>query len=345
MRLHLLPRLALVTAGALLLAACGGNGDAGDAKQTLRLGCFPNVTHAPALVGIQEGFFAEALGPNVELELVYFNAGPEAIESLFSGAIDATFIGPNPAINGYAQSNGEALRIIAGSTSGGAFLVVRPGIESVGDLVGTTLATPQLGNTQDVALRAWLADQGLSFDTAGGGDVSIWPQSNADTLNAFKIGDIDGAWVPEPWATRLIQEGGGHVLIDERDLWPEGAYVTTHLIMSTEFLGENPDLTKSLLRGLIEAVRFANENPAEAQRDVNDAIEAITSARLPDQVIAGAWENLAFTWDPIASSLRKSADDAVAAGLLDPVDLGGIYALDILNRLLAEAGEAAVAGL
>jgi ABC-type nitrate/sulfonate/bicarbonate transport system substrate-binding protein len=156
MRMHLLRRLALVTAAALLLAACGGDGDAGDTKKTLRLGCFPNVTHAPALVGIQEGFFAEALGPDVELELFYFNAGPEAIESLFSGAIDATFIGPNPAINGYAQSNGEALRIIAGSTSGGAFLVVRPGIESVQDLVGTTLATPQLGNTQDVALRAWL---------------------------------------------------------------------------------------------------------------------------------------------------------------------------------------------
>jgi NitT/TauT family transport system substrate-binding protein len=345
MRMHLLRRLALVTAAALLLAACGGDGDAGDTKKTLRLGCFPNVTHAPALVGIQEGFFAEALGPDVELELFYFNAGPEAIESLFSGAIDATFIGPNPAINGYAQSNGEALRIIAGSTSGGAFLVVRPGIESVQDLVGTTLATPQLGNTQDVALRAWLVDQGLSFDTAGGGDVSIWPQSNADTLNAFKIGDIDGAWVPEPWATRLIQEGGGQVLVDERDLWPDGAYVTTHLIMSTAFLDENPDLTESLLRGLIEAVRFTNENPTEAQRDVNDAIESITSARLPDQVIAGAWENLTFTWDPVASSLRKSADDAVAADLLDPVDLSGIYALDILNRLLAEAGETTVSGL
>jgi len=340
----LLRRLALFAAAAILLTACGGDDSSGGSR-TLRLGCFPNVTHAPALVGIQEGIFADALGPDVKLELSYFNAGPEGIESLFSGAVDATFIGPNPAINGYAQSNGEAVRIIAGSTSGGAFLVVRPGIESVQDLVGTTLATPQLGNTQDVALRAWLVDQGLSFDTAGGGDVSIWPQSNADTLNAFKIGDIDGAWVPEPWATRLIQEGGGVVLVDERDLWPDGAYVTTHLIMSTTFLEENPDLVQDLLRGLIEAVRFTNENPAEAQRDVNDAIEDITSARLPDQVIAGAWENLTFTWDPIASSLQESADDAVAAGLLDPVDLSGIYALDILNRLLAEAGEAAVAGL
>jgi NitT/TauT family transport system substrate-binding protein len=335
---------ALLALLAALAAACGGDETAGEAT-TLRLGYFPNVTHAPAIVGDLQGFFTDALGADVELELSYFNAGPSAVEALFGEAIDATFIGPNPAINAYSQSNGEAIRIIAGSTSGGAFLVVRPGIESVEDLVGTTLATPQLGNTQDVALRAWLAAQGLSFDTAGGGDVSIFPQSNADTLRAFQAGDIDGAWVPEPWATRLIQEGGGVVLIDERDLWPDGAYVTTHLIVRTEFLEENPNLVEDLLRGHLAAVRFVNDNPEEAQRITNDGIEAITGARLPDQVIAGAWENLTFTWDPIASSLQESADNAVGAGLLDPVDLSGIYALDILNRLLAAAGEATVEGL
>ncbi|OFW54198.1 MAG: sulfonate ABC transporter substrate-binding protein [Actinobacteria bacterium RBG_16_70_17] len=336
--------LALLALLAALAAACGGDETAGEAT-TLRLGCFPNVTHAPALVGIQEGFFAEALGSDVELELSYFNAGPEAVESLFGEALDATFIGPNPAINAYAQSDGEAIRIIAGSTSGGAFLVVRPGIESVEDLAGTTLATPQLGNTQDVALRAWLIEQGLSADTAGGGDVSIVPQSNADTLRAFQAGDIDGAWVPEPWATRLIQEGGGTILIDERDLWPDGLYVTTHLIVRTEFLEQNPTLIKQLLEGYLEALRFVNENPAEAQTVTNDAIEAITGARLPDQVIAGAWENLTFTWDPIASSLQESADDAVEVDLLDPVDLSGIYALEILNGLLANLGETPVEGL
>ncbi len=336
--------LALLALLAALAAACGGDETAGEAT-TLRLGCFPNVTHAPALVGIQEGFFAEALGSDVELELSYFNAGPEAVESLFGEALDATFIGPNPAINAYAQSDGEAIRIIAGSTSGGAFLVVRPGIESVEDLAGTTVATPQLGNTQDVALRAWLIEQGLSADTAGGGDVSIVPQSNADTLRAFQAGDIDGAWVPEPWATRLIQEGGGTILIDERDLWPDGLYVTTHLIVRTEFLEQNPTLIEHLLEGYLEALRFVNENPAEAQTVTNDAIEAIVGARLADQVIAGAWENLTFTWDPIASSLQESADDAVEVDLLDPVDLSGIYALEILNGLLANLGETPVEGL
>jgi len=340
----LLRPLALLVLLVALVAACGGDETAGEAT-TLRLGYFPNVTHAPAIVGHMEGFLADALGEDVTLEVSYFNAGPEAVESLFGEALDATFIGPNPAINAYAQSNGEAIRIIAGSTSGGAFLVVRPGIEMPQDLAGATIATPQLGNTQDVALRAWLIEQELSADTAGGGDVSIVPQSNADTLRAFQAGDIDGAWVPEPWATRLIQEGGGTILIDERDLWPDGLYVTTHLIVRTEFLEENPILVEHLLEGYLEALRFVKENPAEAQTITNDGIEAITGARLPDQVIAGAWENLTFTWDPIASSLQESADDAVEVDLLDPVDLSGIYALEILNRLLAEAGEAAVVGL
>ena len=329
---------------AILLAACGGDGGGAEAT-TLRLGYFPNVTHAPAIVGDRQGFFADALGDDVTLELYYFNAGPDVIQTMFAGGLDASFIGPNPAINGYAQSNGEAIRIIAGSTSGGAFLVVRPDIQSPEDLAGTTIATPQLGNTQDVALRAWLAEQGLTSDTAGGGDVSIRPQSNGDTLRAFQAGTIDGAWVPEPWATRLILEGGGVVLVDERALWPDGLYVTTHLIVRTEFLEENPALVERLLEGYLEALRFVNESPDEAQAITNDGIEAITGARLSDETIAGAWQNLTFTWDPIASSLQGSADDAVAAQLLEPVDLSGIYDLAILNRLLDEAGEDPVEGL
>lgn len=335
---------ALLVLFAILLAACGGDGGGAEAT-TLRLGYFPNVTHAPAIVGERRGFFTDALGDDVTLEVFYFNAGPDVIQTMFAGGLDASFIGPNPAINGYAQSNGEAIRIIAGSTSGGAFLVVRSGIQAPQDLVGTTIATPQLGNTQDVALRAWLVEQGLTSDTAGGGDVSIRPQSNGDTLRAFQAGTIDGAWVPEPWATRLILEGGGVVLVDERDLWPDGLYVTTHLIVRTEFLEESPELVERLLEGYLEALRFVNGNPEEAQTITNDGIEAITGARLSDATIAGAWQNLTFTWDPIASSLQESADDAVAVELLEPVDLSGIYDLGILNRLLDEAGENPVEGL
>ena len=314
---------------------------------TLRLGYFPNVTHAPAIIGVETGLFADALGANVTLELDTFNSGTEVTEAMFSGALDASFIGPNPAINGYAKSNGEALRIVAGTTSGGASLVVREGIDAPEDLAGTKLATPSLGNTQDVALRAWLQEQGYTTDTAGGGDVNITPQDNADTLTAFQSGDIDGAWVPEPWATRLVNEGGGHVLVDERDIWPDGEFVTTHLIVATEFLDEHPDVVRDLISGLADAIDEANGDAAAAQQVVNDGIEKVTTSRLADATIAGAWENLEFTLDPIASSLQTSADHAIAAGLLDPVDLAspGIYDLTLLNEVLAERGEAAASGL
>ncbi len=344
------PRLALALAALLpLAAACGGDGGGGTSETakevTLHLGYFPNITHAPALVGVGTGIFERSLGERVRLETQTFNAGPEAVEALFAGALDATFIGPNPAINAYAQSDGEAIRIVAGATSGGAFLVVRPDITAPAELEGATLATPQLGNTQDVALRAWLSGQGFAADASGGGDVSILPQENAATLDAFKAGQIDGAWVPEPWATRLIQEGGGVVLVDERDLWPDGKFVTTHLIVRTEFLEDHPDVIRNLLYGELEAIEYIGEDAARAQQVVNDGIEAITDKRIADEVIAGAWPNLEFTIDPIASSLRKSADDAIGAGLLDEVGLNCIYAIDLLNEVLADSGLDAVEGL
>jgi NitT/TauT family transport system substrate-binding protein len=311
---------------------------------TLRLGYFPNVTHAAALVGVESGTFRDALGTGVTLEPSSFNAGGAASEALLNGAIDATYIGPNPAINAFAQSSGAAIRIIAGATSGGAFLVVKPEITSAEDLRGKKLATPQLGNTQDVALRTWLAENGLTTDTSGGGDVSILPQENAQTLQTFTDGQIDGAWVPEPWATRLVQEGGGTILVDEKTLWPEGKYVTTHLIVRTDYLQAHPDIIRALLAGHIEATDFVNDNPDEAKDLVNQGIEAITGNTVAEDVLSAAWENLEFTVDPIASSLRTSAEHAEQVGLLDPVDLTGIYDLAALNELLTSAGRETVAG-
>ena len=338
--------------GALfVLAACGstagasGAGASSTAKVTLRLGYFPNVTHATALVGVEKGIFAAKLGPNVTLQTQTFNAGGKAIDALFADAIDATYVGPNPAINGYVKSHGEALRIISGATSGGAFLVVKPTINTAADLKGKKVASPQLGNTQDVALRAWLKKQGLSTDTSGGGDVSILPQENAATLDAFKIGAIDGAWVPEPWATRLIQDGGGKVLVAESDLWPGGKYVTTQLVVATKFLNGHPDVVKRLLEGQVAASDFVNANPQEAQKLANDQIEKLTQKRLSDALIAASWKNLTFTDDPIASSLQTSAKAATEVGLLDKVDLKGIYDLTLLNEVLKAAGEAPVSGL
>lgn len=323
--------------------AAGTAAETGAAEPvTLRLGYFPNITHATALVGVERGIFAEHLADNVTFETATFNAGGEAIEALFADAIDASYIGPNPAINGFAQSDGEALRIISGATAGGAFLVVTPDITDVEQLRGATLATPALGNTQDVALRSWLKENGLTSDETGGGDVSIVPQENSATLEAFKAGDIDGAWVPEPWATRLIQEGGGTVLVDEADLWPDGQYVTTHLIVATTFLDAHPDVVKQLLEGHVAANEFVNANPAEAQKLANDQIEKITQKRVSDAVLTIAWANLTFTNDPVASSLTTAADNAIAIGLLDPVDLTGIYDLTILGSILSEVGLPAI---
>lgn len=313
----------------------------------MRLGYFPNVTHAPALVGVAQGTFAEALGDGVDLETFTFNAGTEAVEALLSESLDITFIGPNPAINAFAKSNGEAIRIISGSTSGGAYLVVRPGITSVEQLADKTLATPSLGNTQDVALRAWLKENGFETTPEGGGEVKILPQSNSTTLESFISGDIDGAWVPEPWATRLIEEGGGVVLVDERDLWPAtaGEYVTTHLIVRTDFLNDHPDLVKAVLVGAADAIDLIAADSAAAQADVVAQIGEITGTEPNPDTIAASFANLTFTLDPIAASLQKSADDAVAVGLLEPVELDGIYDLTLLNEVLAARGAPEVSGL
>jgi NitT/TauT family transport system substrate-binding protein len=339
---------ALVMSLGLVLAACGGDDDdtasaeGDDAPATdaapsgsLKLGYFPNVTHAPAIIGVEEGIFQEALG-DATLETSTFNAGTEASEAILSGSIDATFIGPNPAINAFAQSDG-AVTLVAGTTSGGASLIVAPDIDSADDLAGKTLATPSLGNTQDVALRAWFA----------GGDVKITPQDNADTLTTFQDGTIQGAWVPEPWATRLVQEGGGKVLVDEADLWTDtdGQFVTTHLLVRTDYLNDHPENVRALITGLLDAIDEANGDAATAQTVTNDGIEKVTTKRLSDATIQGAWGNLTFTSDPIAASLQKSADDAEEVGLLDPVELDGIYDLTILNELLAERGQPEVDGL
>jgi NitT/TauT family transport system substrate-binding protein len=327
------------------VAACGDDSSSGDGSAeggatTVRLGVFPNLTHAPGLIGIEEGLLEDALGEGVDLEVSFFNAGGEAAQALLAGAIDLTYIGPNPAINAFAQSEGEAVRLVAGSTSGGAFLVVRDGIDAPDDLAGTVLASPQpIGNTQDVAMRAWLADEGYQTDETGGGDVEIRSMANADVLSGFEQGTLDGAWVPEPWATRLVDEEGGHVLIDERDLWPDGRYVTTHILVATSFLEGRPDLVHGFLEGHLAALDLIEDDPTAAQSTVADVIEEQTGARLADDVIDTAWAHLEFTSDPVASSLTTSADDAVGVGLLEPVDLDGIYDLTILNELLDERGE------
>jgi NitT/TauT family transport system substrate-binding protein len=338
------PRPAGSAAGSSGASASGSAGSYQGPPATLRLGYFPNITHATAIVGVQAGLFSQALGPNVTFQTSTFNAGSSASEALLSNAIDATFIGPSPAVNAWSKSNG-AVKIVAGATSGGALLVVKAGISSAAGLKGKKLATPQLGNTQDVALRTWLLGQGLKTDVQGGGDVSIVPQDNALTLQAFETGGIDGAWEPEPWASRLILEGHGTVLVNEKDLWPNGQFATTVLLVRADYLAAHPDVIKALIAGELAANSLIASDPTRAQTLTNQGIKAITGTTLGDAVIQAAWKNLSFTPDPIASSIKTSADNAVKIGLLKTVDLNGITDLTILNGLLSAAGQPPVGGL
>lgn len=320
----------------LLFVACAKAPTTAPSAEKIRVGYFPNITHSQALIGLSRGDFQRALGDNVTIEATPFNAGPSVIEALFAGQIDLSYIGPNPAINGYVQSKGEALRIIAGATSAGAALVVRPeaNIQSAADLANKKLATPQLGNTQDVALRNYLIANGLN-STENGGNVEVIPTQNPQILDLFKQGQIDGAWVPEPWASRLVVEGGGVVFVDERDLWPNGDFVTAHIIVSTDFLKNHPDLVKAWLTAHVEITQWELDNPTEAQSLLNAEIEKLTGKKLPDEVLASAWSRMRPTWDPISSSLLESANAAFAAGFLDEKpELAGIYDLNLLNEIL-----------
>lgn len=338
-------RAAIATITLLAIAACTGVEGAtiSSGPVTLRLGYFPNLTHATALIGLKQGFFSKALGQDANLEPHSFNAGGDAVIAILSGSIDAAFVGPNPTTNAFVQSKGRAIRVISGATSGGALLVVKPGITSPDQLQGMKIADPQLGGTQDVALRWYLRSKGFSFDNAGGGDVSVVPQDNSQTLVAFKQGQIDGAWVPEPWASRLVIEGGGHVLVDERDLWPQGRFVTTNLIISTSFLRAHPAQVRALLEGLYEANAYLKASPEDAQRVANQAVADVTGKKLPDAVVAAAWPHMDFTLDPLAETLRESAAHAHAVGLLAGVNLDGLYDLTFLTAILTKHHEPAIA--
>ncbi|MGX1159983.1 NitT/TauT family transport system substrate-binding protein [Arthrobacter sp. SLBN-100] len=341
----------LIALGAVVASTVSRNTEAQAVEPTpaaeLKLGYFGNVTHAPALVGIKEGFLAEALGSTV-LSTETFNAGPAAIEALNAGAIDAAYIGPNPAINSFVKSQGESVRIVAGAAAGGAQLVVKPEINSAAGLLGKTLASPQLGGTQDVALRAWLAYQGYKTSVDGSGDVAINPTENAQTLKLFQDGKLDGAWLPEPWASRLVLQAGAKVLVDEKDLWDgtgtgkPGEFPTTVLIVNQKFAADHPDTVKALLAGHAKSVAWLNEAPAEQKAAViNSALQESAGAALADDVLARSLTNITFTLDPLAGSYPRLLEDGVEAGTTRQADINGLFDLRPLNDVIEDGGSGA----
>lgn len=335
-----------IAIAAILLAGCAANnliagkGQSGKSSRTIRVGYFPNITHSQAVVGLANGSFKRALGKDVKIETQVFRAGPTEIEALFANAIDIGYIGPSPAINGYIKSNGEALRVVAGATDGAVVFIVRrdAGIRSAKDLHGKKLVAPQLGNTQDVALRTYLKENGLKLKDKGG-DVEVVNAQSADILTLFQKKEIDGAWVPEPWGAILEKESNGKVFIDERDCWPGGKFITANVIVNTKFLEEHPDLVKAWLKGHVDVTKWINENPSEAQTITNDEISKLTNEGLAENVISKAFSRMTVTWDPVKDSLFKSAKSAKALGFIKSDDVRNIYDLKLLNEVLKEKGE------
>jgi NitT/TauT family transport system substrate-binding protein len=314
----------LVLAAAVAAAGCSRVKD----DRALRLGYFPNVTHAQAIVGVDDGSFASALGGRVDARM--FNAGPAAMEALLAGELDASYVGPGPAVIAHLRSKGEGLRVVAGAASGGASLVVRDAKEPA-DLAGKRVASPQLGNTQDVALRMWLRANGLS-DKPGPRGVDVTPLSNPDILTMFARGDLAGAWVPEPWGARLVAEAKGRILVDERTLWPGGKFPTTVLVVSRRALERRPQDVQALLRAHIALTRRWLDDPRGFGKLVNEAYGKRAGKPLPDAIVEAALSRIEPTSDPLASQLQQMAHHAQSLGFAPPGDVSGI----VDERLLSE---------
>ena len=333
---------------ALLLAACSSsssssttssdataNSAASAASVTVRLGFLTNITHASALVGLKEGFFTKDLGSAGTLKATAFSTGTEETTALLAGQLDAAYVGPNPAINAWQKSNGTAIKIISGAATGGASIVVTKGISSASQLKGKTLATPSLGNTQDVALRYWLKQNGLATTSTGGGDAFIKPTTpNSAAVLEFKSGQIAGGSEPAPYDIEMVKDGGT-VLLSESG-------VTTLLVVTQSFLSAHPAIVADLVKAQIQANDFIKSSPAAAQADANAELASYTSKPLKPSIVAAAFKEITFTNDPDASSLTSDASQAQSLGLLKPVNLSGIFDLGPLNTALAAAGESQV---
>jgi len=339
-----------VAAIAALAAGCGSSASSGSGSSTnsgnsssshvtLRLGFLANITHASALVGLNKGFFTKNLGSGVTLKTSVFSSGTEETTALLAGQLDAAYVGPNPAINAWQKSSGKAIKIISGAASGGAALVVKPSITSASQLKGQKLATPSLGNTQDVALRYYLKSHGLTSTQTGGGDVPVTPiKPNSAAVLQFKSGQIAGGWEPAPYDSEMVADGG-KVLVNEATLWPGGKFVTTNLVVTQSFLAAHASVVSNLLKGQVAANDYINKNTSAAETAANAELTTLLGKGLKSSALAASFKEITFTNDPIASSLATDAKHAEAVGLLQPVNLNGIYDLAPLNTVLKANGE------
>jgi len=338
---------ALAIAAVLLSAAVlFGYLSTAPSASTLRLGFFPNVTHAQAIYGIATHAFQDAFGTEFSIQPRAFNAGSTAIGALLSDQVDLVFVGPSPTLSGLAVAGPDVLRVIAGAASGGALFVVQPYLSLTRneDFAGKKFATPQAGNTQDIALKHFLLTKGHRT-LADGGDVDVINAANPGILSLFQRRQIDGAWVPEPWATRLVGEANGTVLVDERTLWPNGRFVTTHLVTTKRYLDGHQDILRTFLSEYVNVTLRLQRSNASDLSIVNDAIYNLTGWK-DETISAAAFTNFNVTYDPIATSLATYLAWAQDLGFV-PVGTGAssLYDLTLLNQILDGMGLPRVSGL
>ena len=295
---------------------CFGSVATAEQKTTIRFGHFPNITHAQGVIAHAlsrqgKGWFEQRLGPNVEIQWFTYNAGPSAMEAIFAGSLDVTYVGPSPALNAYFKSNGEEIRVISGAANAGAALVVKADspIKAPADFRGKKIATPQLGNTQDISCRAWLKAHGFNV-TQTGGDVTVIPTANPDQLGLFQSGGVDAVWTVEPWLSRLEQEASGKVLVEEKDA------ATTVLVSSVRFLNQQRDLVKRFAQAHAELTDWIIKNPDEAQRLIKAELLEETKSDMSPQLIAAAWKRIVFTAEPPRSAVEKFMQNSVKAGFI-----------------------------
>ncbi len=335
--------------GILLVAGCSSGGSssssaaggtstatgAASAPVTVRLGYLANITHAPALIAVKNGYFTKELGSAGTVKSTIYTSGTQETTAILAGQLDAAYVGPNPAINAWQKSSGAAIKVISGVATGGASIVVKPSITAAAQLKGQSVATPSLGNTQDVAVRYWLKQQGLTTSATGGGDVTIKPTSpNSAAVLEFKSGQIAGASEPSPYDVEMVQDGG-KVLLSEPG-------VTTVLMVTQSFLSAHPAVVADLLKANLDALNYIKSSPAQAEQAANDELAAYTGKPLSSKVLDPAFKEITFTADPDAASLTQDAQQATSVGLLKSVSLTGIFDLDPLNSILSAADQPTV---
>jgi NitT/TauT family transport system substrate-binding protein len=304
-----------------------------DLRSELRLGYFANVTHAQALVGLANGEFEEQLGTDVKFVPKLFGSGPAAIEALLADEVDLTYVGPSPAINGFIRSEGKALRVIAGAVQGGAVFVRRSDVvlNQKEDFSGKRFASPQIGNTQDISLRTYLAQMG-HLTKERGGTVEVLPMANADILTLFLRKELDGAWVPEPWGAILVHRAQGVILVDERDLWPDGKFATTLLVVSQKFLEARPEWVQRIMNAHVELTRWIQDHRRDVGTILNGEIAKYTRKRLDETILSDALSRLDVTVDPLESSLETLFERGRVLGYLKKGNLKGMLDLRILEK-------------